>query len=227
MHHFDHRGREGDLAGRVEHGGGGEVLGHHHQGHVADHLGRRGDLDDVAEQVVGVAVGARHLVPAGVEAQRAGLLLEVGELAAGHLVQIHLGGAGLEVALEGGVLLAHGFPVEADPADRLGIEAGVALAVAQGLDDGAEAGLGGHARHGVHRRIHRIHAGVDGGQHGGGADARGVVGVQVHRHPDLLAQGLHQHAGGGGLEQAGHVLDGEDVAAGLLEFLRHLHVVIQ
>jgi hypothetical protein len=36
-------------------------------------------------------------VPAGSEAERARLLLEVGELAAGHLVEIDLGRAGAEI----------------------------------------------------------------------------------------------------------------------------------
>ncbi len=102
--HFHHRVGEDHVALGIEHVGGGDVLGHHHQGKVADHLGRGGDLDDVAQQVVGAAIGLRYLMPAGFQAQRAGLFAQVGELAAGHFVQIDFRGAGLQVALEGGVL---------------------------------------------------------------------------------------------------------------------------
>ena len=99
--------------------GDGQVLAHHHQRHVADDLGRRRHLDDVAEHLVDVGIGLRHLVPARLQPERARLLLEVGELAARHLVQIDFRGRRLEVALEGRVLVAHRLPVERDLADRL------------------------------------------------------------------------------------------------------------
>ena len=89
-----HRLREGDLARRVEHVVGGQVVGHHHQRHVAHHLGGGRDLDDVAEQLVDVGIGARHLGPAVRQAERARLLAQVGVLAAGHLVAVDVGGAG-------------------------------------------------------------------------------------------------------------------------------------
>jgi hypothetical protein len=89
----------------------GQALRHHHQRHVAHHLGRGRDLDDVAEHLVGIGIGLRHLVPALLQPQAAGLRLEVGELAAGHLVQVDLGGRGLQAGLEGRILLAHAFPV--------------------------------------------------------------------------------------------------------------------
>ena len=216
MQHLDapRPGRRSRLSGR-QHVLRRQPLRHHHQRHVADDLGGGRHLDDVAEQVVGGAVG---LAPPRASASRgpsgAGLLLEVGELAARHLVQIDLRGAGLEVALEGGVLGAHGLPVEADLPDRLGVEAGVALGVAQRLDDRAEAGLRGHAGHGVHGGVDGVDARLDGGEHAGAGDAGGVVGVQVDRQADLFLQRLDQHARGRGLEQPGHVLDAEDVAAG-------------
>ena len=50
-------------------------------------------------------------------------------------------------------------------------------------------------------------------------DAGGVVGVEVDRQADLLLERLDQDARGGGLEQPGHVLDAEDVAARGLELL--------
>ena len=61
MQHFDHRCGEGDFAVRILDIGAGEVLAHHHQGHVADDLRGRRDLDDIAEHVVDDAVGLRDL----------------------------------------------------------------------------------------------------------------------------------------------------------------------
>ena len=45
-----------------------------------------------------------------------------------------------------------------------------------------------------------------------GLHAAGVVRVEVDRNADLLLQRLDQQLGGIGLAQAGHVLDGQDVA---------------
>ena len=40
------------------------ALGDHHQRHVADHFGGGRDFDDIAEHLVHVGIGLRHLVPA-------------------------------------------------------------------------------------------------------------------------------------------------------------------
>ena len=71
-----------------------QILRDHHQRHVADHLGGRRHLHDVAEHLVHVGIGVRDLVPALLEPERARLLLEVGELPARHLMQIDFGRAG-------------------------------------------------------------------------------------------------------------------------------------
>jgi hypothetical protein len=54
----------------------------------------RRDLDDVAEELVHLGIGAGDLRPAVAEAHGVGLLLEIGELAARHLVLVDFGGAG-------------------------------------------------------------------------------------------------------------------------------------
>ena len=88
-----------DAFGEVDFGGVGEevfrfqVLGDEKHGEVADHFTTGGDLDDVAEDLVDVGVGVRDFLPAMTEAHGVGLLLEVGVLAAGHLVEIDFGGA--------------------------------------------------------------------------------------------------------------------------------------
>jgi hypothetical protein len=138
---------------------------------VSDDLGRRRHLDDVAEHVVDGAIGLGDIVPARLDAERARLLLQVGELAARHFVQIHFRRARFQIALERDVLRAHRLPIEADTADRLRIESGVALAVAQRLDERAEAGLRSRARHRIHRRIDGVDARVNGGEDACSRDA--------------------------------------------------------
>ena len=92
---------------------------------------------------------------------------------------------------------------------------------AQRLDDRAEAGLRGAARQGVHRRVDRVDPGRGGGEDARGGDAAGVVGVEVDRQADLLLQRLDQREGGGGLAEPRHVLDAEDVRAGVAQLLAH------
>ena len=53
------------------------------------------------------------------------------------------------------------------------------------------------------------------------------MGVQVDGQAHLLLQGGHQLLGGVGLQQAGHVLDGQHVGAPLLQLLGKIHVVFQ
>ena len=51
--------------------------------------------------------------------------------------------------------------------------------------------------------------------------------MQVQRQADLFAQGFDEHARGGGQQQAGHVLDGEDMAAGPLKLLGDADIIVQ
>ena len=66
-----------------------------------------------------------------------------------------------------------------------------------------------------------------GGEHGGGVEAGGVVGVEMDGDADFLLEGGDQLVGGVRFAQAGHVLDGEDVGAHALEFLGLGDVVFQ
>ena len=219
---------ESDLRLRVEHLLFREAARDHEQRHVAHDLGGGRDLHDVAEHLVHVGVGLRHFRPARVvDAERARLLAQVRVLAAGHAVHVDIGGAGANVALERRVEPAHLLPVRRDHAQVRGIDAGVARAVAQRLDDRAEVRLRGEAAHGIHRAIDGIRAGVDGGEHACRGDAAGVVRVEVHRQADLLLQRLHQRVCGARPAQARHVLDAEDVRARRLQLARHLQVVVE
>jgi hypothetical protein len=104
-----------DFDRRIEHRLAGEAAGDHHDGHVADHLGRRRDLDDIAEHLVDFGVGKRHFGPAMiVDAERARLFAQIRVLAARHAVHIDLGGARANVALERHIAAAHLFPIGRD-----------------------------------------------------------------------------------------------------------------
>ncbi len=145
-HEEAHHGiREGDFAGRVLDVGPRQAGGDHGERHVAHDLGRGCHLHDIAEHLVDVGIGARHVVPARFETHRARLLLEVGELPARHFVQIDLGRTGPQIALEGAILPAHRLPIERDIADRRLVEFGIARSALERGNERAERGLAGCA----------------------------------------------------------------------------------
>ena len=224
-HHVDDRIGKGDLRVRILDLLARQTLRDHRQRHVADHLRGGRDLDDVAEHAVHLGVGAGDLRPALLEAHRARLLLEVGELPAGHLVQVDLGGRGAEPGLEGGVLGADMLPVVGDLADAVEVEAGGAVGVVHGRDDRAEAGLRGAARERVHRRVDGVRARLGRGDDRGAGDPGGVVGVEVHRDVDLLLQRLDEGPRRRGAQQPRHVLEAEHVRARGLQLPAHRDVV--
>ena len=134
---------------------------------VADHLGGGRDLHDVAEHPVDLGVGAGHLAPARLDAERPRLLAQVGVLAAGHLVLVDLGGAGAHVALEARVR-PRARPPSSRPTRASGSRA---RPVSRGDPRSAsttasEVRLRGEAAHRVHRRVGGVHAGLGRGEHG-------------------------------------------------------------
>jgi hypothetical protein len=97
--------------------------------------------------------------------------------------------------------------------------------ILQRRNDGAERGLRGHAGHGIHRRVDRIDASFDRGQHRSARDAGGIVRVQMQRQIGSVFEGLDQRCGSRRLQQAGHILDADDVCAGRLKLLGQIHIV--
>ena len=103
-HHVDHGLRERNGAGfEVDDVGGLDAAAEEEQRHVADDFRRRRDFHDVTEELIHVGVAASDLGPAMGDAHGVGLLLEVGVLAAGHLVEIDLGRAAFRRGVEGRV----------------------------------------------------------------------------------------------------------------------------
>ena len=140
----------------------GHVVIDQEDGHVADHFAGGRDLDDVAEGQVDLGVGARDFVPARAQAHGFGLLLEIGVLPAGHLVQVDFGRAGLRAGVERRVELAHHLPVIGALVERVEIEAGFALRVRQRGHDGIQIGLAGGAAHRRDGAIGHVHAALGG-----------------------------------------------------------------
>ncbi len=99
------------------------------QREVADDLGRRRHLDDVAEDVVGGGVHVLDLLELLAESERDGLLTQVGELAARDLVAIDATGGCRQSGLERCVDAAYGLPVGLERVDRVDVEPGLARRV--------------------------------------------------------------------------------------------------
>ena len=224
-HHVDHTVGEGDILVRVLDIRTGQVLRNHHQRHVPDDLRRGSNLDDIAEHLVHVGIGLRDLVPAFLKTHGARLRLEVGELAAGHLVQIDLRGGGLHAGFERGVLAAHGLPVVRDFAHGGNVDAAGAWAMFQRLKDRPEGRLRGVPRECIHRRIHHVHPGRRSRENGRDRRAGGVMSMEMDWQIDRILQRREQHFGHGRGHHSGHVLDPQDMRAGGLQLLRHIDVI--
>mmetsp|Transcript_24981 Transcript_24981/g.60104 ORF Transcript_24981/g.60104 Transcript_24981/m.60104 type:complete len:319 (+) Transcript_24981:848-1804(+) len=201
----------------------------HEQGEVADDLGGRGDLHDVTEHEVGTPVGLLNEWPLVRLAHGEGLEVKVGVLPSRDLVLVHVGAAGLHrrCALERRVLRADALPVFAQGRDPVVVDA---CADPFGRERGVErahTGLRGHPGHGVDGGVDGVCAGPDGLEHGGHAVPGRVVGVDMDREVgELLADPADEHGRGLGLEQAGHILDREDVRPGVHELLGEAEVVV-
>ena len=224
----------GNASSRVafEHVARRQVVGDHEQRHVADDLRRRRDLDDVAEQLVDLGVHPADLVPAVAEAQRLGLLV------AGSCTARRASRGGRrrpcrrrQAALERRVELADRLPVVGELVAARRGRARCRASVKRSASTSAfRFGWTGAARTWRPSRASTMSTPClgrlercDAGLHAGG-----VVRVEVDRHADLLlAASCTSSSAAYGLQQAGHVLDGQDVRAELLQLLGQIDVVLQ
>nr|GFD50054.1 hypothetical protein [Tanacetum cinerariifolium] len=94
-------------------------------------------------------------------------------------------------------------------------------------DHGVEIGLRGEARQAAQGHVNHVYARFHGLEVGSGLQATRVVGVQVNGDFDRFAQRGYQLGGRIGLEQASHILDAEDVRAGLLQLPGQREVVVE
>ena len=83
-------------------------------------------------------------------------------------------------------------------------------------------GLAGAVGEGGDGGFDGVHAGIDGGEVGGGTEAGGVVGVKGDGNADLALELLDEIVGDLRRHDAGHVLDADGVAAHFLQLDAHL-----
>ena len=194
---------------------------------VADHLRGRGHLGDPAEDVVGRGVHVLDLLELLAEPERDRLLAQVGELAAGDLVAVDAPGRRRQAGLERRVDPAGRLPVGLERVDRRERQAGLARAVVGGRDQRGDRRLRGGAGHRGGGGVDGVDARVDRGEQRRELAAGGVVGVQVDRQVEALAQRGHQRVRGRHPQQAGHVLDRQHVRAGLDDLVGQAQVVVE
>ena len=122
---------------------------------------------------------------------------------------------------------AHVGPVVAQLLHAAQVKAGIPLCTVEGGHNSIQRRLAGKACHRCAGHVHHVHAGLGGHQQSGHLIAGGVMGVQVDGQAHLLLQGGHQLLGGVGLQQAGHVLDGQHVGAPLFQLLGEVDIIFK
>ena len=228
LEEFEHRAGEVELCRLFQNVVVAEFVRHHELCQVADDLGCRRDLDDVAEQLVGLLVRFLCLGPALAEPQLGGLEDEVRQLATRDLVLVHLGVGPGEARLEGRVEQAQLGPVRVERSDLLAVQTGVVRPALERGEDGADAGLRRHAGHAVGCRVDGVGAGHGAGHHRGHAGAGRVVRVHVDGEVwVLLADGTDELRRRRRFQDAGHVLDAQHVGSHLDDPVDETHVVGQ
>ena len=192
---LDHALGKGKLALRVERVFRRQIVGDQEQGHVAHDLRRRRHLDDVAEEQVDLAVGVADLMPArrpGPAPWPAGTGSCTGRRA-------FPGRKGRRPAIAGRTRTARTvpdfFPVAADLDQGLVVNAGVARCEAKRLDDRAQAGLRGQARHRSHGPIGDVQPDFGALEDAADLGSANVVRVEMDRQR-LLPDGASRSASG-------------------------------
>ena len=228
LEELEHRLGKVELLGLVDDVLLAQLVGDHELREVADDLGRGRDLDDVAEQVVGLLVGLLGRGPLGAEPQLRGLEDEVGELAPRDLVLVDLRVRAGEPRLEGRVQQAQLRPVGVEGADVVPVVARVVWRVLERGQQRAHRRLRRHARQAVGGRVDGVGARLGAGHVGGDAGAGRVVAVHVDGQVRvLLADAADELRRRVGLEHAGHVLDAEHVDAEAHDLVHQLEVVLE
>ena len=202
-------------AQHVEHRLGADNLrGRGHQRDEAEVLAHAGDFRQYFIQTVGGALLLQ-------------LAFEVGEHPARHLGDEDTAVGALQLAFEGVVLLTHLAEVGGDALQPVDIEAGVV----RRASEGGHQRLGGRvAIGGAHRGdggIDAVDAGFNGLQQRHLRHAGGGVAVQVQGDVIALLDFADQLKGGMRRQNAGHVLDGDGVNAGLQQLFGEVEPGLQ
>ena len=142
-------------------------------------------------------------------------------------MQVDLGTAGARGSVEGGVERTNPLPVISELVERCEVEAAVLRGVLEGGDEAVEIRLRGRSGHRADRGVDDVRPRLDGGQHGGGIDAAGVVGVEVEREVGLGAESFKQGTGRERTAEAGHVLDRDKMRPHFFQLPGQLDVIFE
>ena len=115
------------------------------QGQISDSLAGGSHFHNVAQELIHIGIGAADLFPAVGEPQCPGLLQQIGELAARHLMEIEIGIGSFHATFKGRVVVAHAGPIVGQRPQRLWLKVGIERSVAGRFHDGSEIGLAGEA----------------------------------------------------------------------------------
>jgi hypothetical protein len=174
---------------------------------------------------VRIGIGLRHFVPAVFQTQAARLRLEIGELPAGHFVQVNLGCGRGQAGFEGGVMGPHRFPVVRDPADLGDIQAGVAISVPERLDKSPRQGCEVPPEK---ASIAASTASTPASQAASTVAPAMPLVSWVWKwigRPTSCFSALDKDAGRGGFQQPRHVLQPQHMRTGGLQFLAHADII--
>ena len=200
-----------------------------HDGLGAHDLGGGGHQRGIAEVLPDTGDLSQHIVVLVLLAGLLELADQVGQHAAGHLVEQGVGVHVQDLGVQGALVLqplGHLAEVGGGVAHLVQVQTGIPGGTLQGGHQGLGGGLGGAVGQGAEGGVHDVHAGVGGHEVDHVAGAGGVVGVEVDGHVHALLQPLDQGVGVHGQQQVGHVLDAQGVGAHLLQLLGQLHEVV-
>ncbi|GAR08067.1 hypothetical protein NGUA03_03229 [Salmonella enterica] len=181
----------------------------------ADNLRGRGHQRDKAEVLAHAGDFRQHLVEFVRRVLLLQLAFEVSEHSARHLRHKDAAVVAFQLAFKGVVLFAHLAEVRGDIFQLQDIQPGVMLSTCQRRHQrfGGRVAVGG--AHGGNRRVHAVNTRLDSLQQGHLRHPGGGVTVQVQAHLkmffDFADQLIRRHR----RENAGHILDGNRVNAGL------------
>ena len=193
----------------------------------ADNLRGRGDQRDETEVLAHARDFRQHFIQTVGGALLLQLAFEVGEHPARHLGDEDTAVGAFQLAFEGVVLLTHLAEAGRDALQLVDIQPCVILRAGEGGHQrfGCRMAVGG--AHGRNRRIHAVDPGFNGLQQGHLRHAGGGVAVQVQGDVVAFFDFADQLKGGMRRQNAGHVLDGDGVDAGLQQLFGEVEPGLQ
>ena len=131
----------------------GQMVLYHEEGHIADDLGGRGDLDDIAEHHIDLRIHAADFRPLGSETDSRCLLAQVRVLSARHFMlvkgRIRIRHLGVDTC----IVRTDTLPVAVDGLKRIDIQLRLARVILQCVVHGGHGRLAGTARECAGRNV--------------------------------------------------------------------------